>query len=375
MIPGSRVPAGMTAANWRGHPHAPWAFRNVAAFLPHAVVPAAPVARDLPDGPPLPALPLDLPAFLAATHADGFIVLHRGCIAFEHYAAGMDAAQRHLSFSVTKALVGLCAETLIAAGAVDPIARAADIVPALAASAFAGANLRSLLDMIDGVAFDEDYANPDADIHRYSKHFWGDGTGGVSAALAALPDRPGRPGFAYRTPVTDVAGLMLEAATGQPLEQLLATAVWHSAGAAGTAHWIRDTGGRVIASTGFACTLRDLARVGLWMAEQRATPAVRAIARGGDRAAFAAAGQSTRPGFSYRSGWWVDHPAGAWNALGVFGQRLHVAPGDDIVIARFGSHPVASNAATDAAHATLFAAIGDALRSARAAGHACPAPR
>ena len=49
------------------------------------------------------------------------------------------------------------------------------------------------------------------------------------------------------------------------------------------------------------------------------------------------------------------------NALGVFGQRLHVVPADDLVIARFGSHPVASNAATDLVHAHLNAAIRAAL--------------
>ena len=40
--------------------------------------------------------------------------------------------------------------------------------------------------MTDGVAFNEDYADPEAQIHRYSKQFWGDGAGGVLAALTAL---------------------------------------------------------------------------------------------------------------------------------------------------------------------------------------------
>ncbi|WP_353217743.1 serine hydrolase [Sandarakinorhabdus sp.] len=363
----------MTAANWRSHPHAPWAFRNIASFLPVARI--AGTGVDLPIGPPLPPLPpiavtgndgalLDLPALLRATHADGFLVLDRGRIVFESYAEGMTATTPHLSFSVTKALTGLLAEILIAQGLVDPATRTGNAVPELGRSAFAGATLRGLLDMVDGVGFDETYADPDAQIHRYSKHFWGDGGGGVLAALQALPVTPPVPGFAYRTPATDVAGLVIERMTGTTLDALLAAHIWGPAGAA-DAVWVRDTGGRVIASAGLACTLRDLARVGAWLLNNDSASLARAraaIAAGGDRRLFAAAGNETRPGFSYRSGWWIDHPAQAWNALGVFGQRLHLVPGEDIVIARFGSHPAASNAPTDLFHARLFAAIRAALR-------------
>ncbi len=301
------------------------------------------------------------------THADGFIVLHRGKIAFEHYAEGMTAATPHLCFSVTKSLVGLIAELLVADGTIDPTARAGTVVPELADTSFAPACLRDLLDMTDGVAFDEDYADPAAQIHDYSRHFWGDGGGGVLAALARLPQRPSSAkSFAYRTPVTDAVGLMLERLTRDPLEHLLVDRVWGPAGA-GPATWVRDTGGRVIASAGLSCTLRDLARVGRWLAMASGPPlaaARAAIAAGGDHTLFAAGNQPTRPGFSYRSFWWIDHPTGAINAFGVFGQRLHVVPEDDLVIARFGSHPVAGNAATDLVNARMNAAIRAALGTA-----------
>ncbi|MGI4878789.1 MAG: hypothetical protein ACRYG4_15020 [Janthinobacterium lividum] len=48
--------------------------------------------------------------------------------------------------------------------------------------------------MTDGVAFNEDYADPAAQIHDYSRHFWGDGGGGVLETLrrlrAASPAKP-----------------------------------------------------------------------------------------------------------------------------------------------------------------------------------------
>lgn len=354
----------MTAANWRTHPYAPWAFRNVAAFLPVAMVPAG-RAAPLPEGPPLGRVTFaggDLDALSADTHAAGLIVVHRGAVVHESYADGMTAATRHLCFSVTKSLIGLLAERMIADGTVDAGAVAGALVPELAGTAFGQAPLRALLDMVDGVPFDETYADASAQIHHYSRHFWGDATGGVLSALQALPGAVAGGGFAYRTPVSDVVGLMLERAGSASLEQLVARRIWGPAGAADDAHWVRDTGGRVIASAGFACTLRDLARVGVWLSGLGG-PETASIARGGDRAAFAAAGQDTRPGFSYRSHWWIDHPAGAWNALGVFGQRLHVVPDASLVIARFGAHPVASNAVTDALHARAFAAVRAALEA------------
>lgn len=308
MVPGA--PPGMTAANWRSHPHASWAFRNVARFLPVARLTGS--GAPLPAGPALPPIAvrgddgamLDLPAILRLTHTDGFLVLDRGRIVHESYAEGMTPTTPHLAFSVTKALAGLLAEILIAEGLVDPAAYVADAVPELGRSAFAGATLRGLLDMVDGVGFDENYADPQAQIHRYSQHFWGNGSGGVLAALQALPAGPAAPGFAYRTPATDVAGLLIERLTGATLDTLLASRIWGPAGA-GDAAWVRDTGGRVIASAGLACSVRDLARVGAWLLGARTPPVAQAraaLAAGGDCALFAAAGNETRPDFSYRSG-------------------------------------------------------------------------
>jgi CubicO group peptidase (beta-lactamase class C family) len=132
--------------------------------------------------------------------------------------------------------------------------------------------------------------------------------------------------------------------------------------------WVRDTGGRPIASAGFACSLRDLARFGLLIGKAVCgvgpaplVKAARSIAEGGNRVAFARSGQPTRPGYSYRSGWWIDHHREALNALGVFGQRLHVVPSAELVIARFGSSPTASNQPTDTFHAEWFGAIRAAL--------------
>jgi CubicO group peptidase (beta-lactamase class C family) len=46
--------------------------------------------------------------------------------------------------------------------------------------------------------------------------------------------------------------------------------------------------------------------------------------------------------------WWVTHNEhDAFEARGIHGQRLYIAPSADMVVARFASHPIARSAASD----------------------------
>jgi CubicO group peptidase (beta-lactamase class C family) len=118
--------------------------------------------------------------------------------------------------------------------------------------------------------------------------------------------------------------------------------------------------------------LRDLARFGEMLRKdgrfngQQILPkaAVDDIIRGGDKAAFAKAGYTMLPGWSYRNMWWVTHnPHGAYMARGVHGQRIFIDPEAEVVIVRYASHPVASNAANDATTLPAFEALAQHLLS------------
>ena len=98
------------------------------------------------------------------------------------------------------------------------------------------------------------------------------------------------------------------------------------------------------------------------MMEPEQRPLLGGLAIGGDRALFAAAGMTTRPHGSYRSLWWIDHgETPSLSALGVFGQRLWLAPAEALAVIRFGSHPIAGNCFTDIIHRNAFAALLAAL--------------
>ena len=115
-----------------------------------------------------------------------------------------------------------------------------------------------------------------------------------------------------------------------------------------------------------ASTLRDLARFGELMRcegscdRRQVIPAkvVTDIRRGADPEKFAKAGYTLLPGYSYRDMWWVSHNAyDAFEARGIHGQRLYVAPRAELVIARFASHPIASSAANDPITLPAFLAL------------------
>ena len=371
--PGPDVPTErrVTRDNWRLYPFSRWAFQHTRELVPSRAISPGPAPRALS------AMPVDLRSlrfddgegnrigwddFLQRTYTDALLVLHRGNVAYEYYANGMTAAKPHMLFSITKSIVGLVAERLIGAGMVDPGVRVADSLPALAGTGFAKATLRHLLDMTDGAEFDENYDDPQGEVHLYSAAYWRPerGLGGVAAALPKLTRSSAAPGtdFLYRTPVADVAGLMLRQLTGQPLAKLVEDIIWRPAGCGDEAYMLLDTAGAEIAGTGLNATMQDLARLALWLQEPAQANLLTALLAGGDRQLFANSRYGDRSAGSYRSFWWIGHdPQPSIAALGVFGQRLYIEPKAQLALIRVGSHPVASNLYTDAIHRNAIIAL------------------
>jgi CubicO group peptidase (beta-lactamase class C family) len=178
--------------------------------------------------------------------------------------------------------------------------------------------------------------------------------------------------FAYKTVNTEVMCWVMKKVTGQSLAQMLGERIWSQLGCEQDAYLTVDSIGVPMGGGGLSATLRDLARFGElmrregdWNCRQVIPEAVvHDIRRGSDPAKFAKAGYTLLKDYSYRSMWWVSHkePLGAFEGRGIHGQRLYVAPGADMVIARFASHPVAASAANDPITLPAFEAVGEFLR-------------
>ncbi|MDJ0761164.1 MAG: serine hydrolase domain-containing protein, partial [Woeseiaceae bacterium] len=101
---------------------------------------------------------------LSANYTDGMLIIHKGKIVYERYFGCLDEAGKHGAMSMTKSMTGLLAEILVVEGELDDAAIVSEIIPELAGSAFGNATVRQVMDMTTGLAYSEDYSDPNADI-------------------------------------------------------------------------------------------------------------------------------------------------------------------------------------------------------------------
>ena len=313
------------------------------------------------------------------TYTDGIVVLYRGRRIYERYFGALEAQVPHSCFSITKSYAATLCASLVQEGALDENQRIPHWLPEMKGSAYEDATLRQLMDMQIGVAYSEAYADPNADIWAYSRAgglrprpAGYSGPGNFYEYLQTLKPE-GRHGeaFAYKTVNTELMCWVMKRATGVPFAQMLSDRLWQPLGCEQDAYLTVDPIGVPMGGGGLSASLRDLARFGElmrrdgdWKGRQLVPEAVVIdVRRGGDPAKFAKAGYTLLPGYSYRSMWWVSHnELAAFEARGIHGQRLYVAPEADMVVARFASHPVAASAANDPITLPAFLALGRMLR-------------
>ena len=317
---------------------------------------------------------------LLANYTDGILVLHKGRVVYERYFGVLTPAGQHGAMSITKTFTGTLAALLVAEGTLDPQRKVADYVPELARSAFGDATVRQVMDMTTGIRFSEDYADPNAEVWAHAAAGnplpKPEGYQGPRSYYEFLQTvRPeGRHGeaFHYRTANADALGWIIARVSGRSVAQLLSERIWSQLGAEQDAYISVDASGTPFAGGGMNAGLRDLARFGELMRNggrhngQQVIPqaVVDDIRAGASREDFAKAGYDLLQGWSYRNMWWVTHnPNGAFMARGVYGQALYIDPAAEMVIARFASHPVAANAASDPTSLPAYAALARHLMS------------
>jgi CubicO group peptidase (beta-lactamase class C family) len=384
----------VTLANWQDPPFNRWSFQHL-----RELVPTARISRGAGAVRRLPRAELDLSEIrfqsgerdltvaemLAESYTDGFLVLHRGRIVAEQYFNGMREDTPHLLMSVSKSVVSTVAGVLAGQGLLDAAARVNRIVPELTGTSFEGATVQDLLDMRAGTHFDENYADPAADVRTYERvYLWRpDGAQPRSAdALAYYAtlhnDGPHGGAFRYRSILTDVLGWVLERAGGARLHELITRLVWQPMGAEFDAEITVDAHGNAMADGGICATLRDLGRFGLLFAGAGARSrgwnvvpshwiddTITGAPDGPEAFVAAEVPLRYRPGMHYRNCWWVAEPAVPFfYAAGINGQNVFVHRPSQVVIAKLSTWPTAlhpvSQVTVDAAKA-----IATALASGR----------
>ncbi len=315
---------------------------------------------------------------LDANYTDGIMIMHHGKVVYERQNGCLNELGNHAAMSMTKSMTGLLAEILVTEGKLDDKALVASIIPELKNSGFGDATVRQVMDMTTALDYSEDYADPNADIWKYSE---------AASPLPKPKDYKGPNGyfeylqtvkkngehgeaFNYRTINSDALGWIISRTTGKAVNELLSERIWQKIGAEQSAYMTVDAKGTPFAGGGLSAGLHDMARIGSLMLNKgeingkRLFPAavVDNIEAGGDKEAFAKADYKQLTNGSYTSMWWLfNNPTPIYAARGVHGQTVYVDPAADMVIVRFASYPDASNSKIDPTSLPAYKALANYL--------------
>ncbi len=159
-------------------------------------------------------------------------------------------------------------------------------------------------------------------------------------------DEPHGDAFRYRSPNSDLLGIIVERASGRRYADALGDLIWRGVGARSDGFVTVDRVGIARAAGGVSMTARDLARVGEMMRHGGASVVssrwVEDTRQNGDRDAWLRGDfPHLLPNGRYRNKWYsTGEPSGAFCAIGIHGQWLYVDPTAEVVIVRFASQPV-----------------------------------
>ncbi|TPL86329.1 serine hydrolase [Mesorhizobium sp. B2-3-13] len=351
-------------ANWRVAPFNRWSFQNLGELVPTARVAAAPGAVEVPqrdmDGllgekVTVASAPETVAEFLVRSSTDALTVMKGGKIIGDWFAPHMEFGARHIIFSVSKSVTAIIAGILEGEGVFDPEAPVTDYIPEAAGSAYGDASVRHVLDMSVSLDFEEAYLDPESAFARYRRAtLWNPGGGTESLrefilTLQRLAEPHGQT-FRYRSPNSDLLGLLLERASGQRFCDLMREKLWLPLGAVSEASVGVDMEGTARTAGGISVTPRDLARIGEMMRQGGTANGRRIVPEAWVRDTTSTGGSSEAwqrgamlplfPNGRYRNKWYqTGFENGAYCGIGIHGQWLYVDPRTEVVIAKMSSQP------------------------------------
>ena len=267
-------------------------------------------------------------AYMAANSVSGVLVLKDGKVLLERYGLGRKALDRWTSFSVAKSITS----TLVGAAVRDGKLKLTDPVtaylPELKGSAYEGVSIHDLLTMSSGVAWNEDYNDPKADIARAGALL----EPGVDPYISYVK-RLGRahpPGttWHYNTSETNLMGIVVARATGRPLAAYLSDKIWKPYGMERDAVWMVDRGGLELGGCCISMTLRDYGRMGQFMLDGGIAGGKPVLPEGWVAEATKAQIANGLGGYGYF--WWIGPEA--YEAEGIYGQSILIWPKDRLIV-------------------------------------------
>ncbi len=372
--------------NWREFPYSAYTFQNVTELVPVQAI----------EGSNNSALPELLDPnillreyqiagkmqasteFLQESYTNGLLIIKAGAIVGEYYANGMSLFAPHLVFSVSKSITGIVAGIVLKEFGVDADSKISSVIDGTEGGAYEDATIRNLLDMTVSVDFDESYASKEGVYARYRQAMlWMSREKDSAYAdenlerfILSLPKGAEDHGhrFLYKSPNSDLLGLVLQKISGIPTPLLISQKLWAPAGCR-TATITIDSKEMARTAGGVSCSLHDAAMIGElmraggnvngknlldpeWVNDTKLHGDTEVWARGEFFDSF--------PKGSYRN-LWYSIGDGDFCAIGIHGQWIYINPTKEVVIVKFSCQPKADDDELDRKSLDFFRGVCQVL--------------
>lgn len=367
--PADRVAMGQDDPGGFGHPDSVlfWnpeqqlsGFRNYEKIFHMRVVEAGEAPSPLPSRPrdfnelryEVEGASFDLAGFTRHNHVAGLLVIEDGDVVLEQYELGNGPDTKWVSYSVAKSVVSMLMGAAIQDGYVAGVdAPVTDFLPVLRGSSYEGVTIRDALRMASGVAWNEDYTDPGADVSLEIPLTMLERL----EFLASHPRvAPSGERFNYNTGETNLIGAVIRAAIGNNLSTYLSAKIWRPFGMEADASWMLvEPDGAEHGGCCISATLRDYGRIGLFaLGGGVLADAMRVLPAGWMEEAT-----TPSPAFDgYGYLWWLGEGR-SFRASGIFGQAIHVDPDEGLVIVTHSVWPTPTGDDFAAHRAAFFAAV------------------
>jgi CubicO group peptidase (beta-lactamase class C family) len=341
-------------------------YRNIEKIFPTRTVKRGAKVAALPNDPAKLAVSYQFQGsewntekFMQANRVAGLLVIQHGKVMLERYGLGQSAHDRWTSFSVGKSVTSTLIGAAIKDGAIKGLdAPIIDYIPTLKGSAYDGVSVRQLLTMTSGVKWNEDYSDPNSDVNQFALGNPGpDGENPIVAYMKKLP-REAPPGskWVYKTGESDLMGVLLARATHKHPAEYLSEKIWSKYGMERDAVWMLDRSGEELGGCCISMTLRDYGRFGLFFMQGGKIHGSSILPDGW----IAEATRAQVPKYGFQ--WWVVGDDGTYEAVGIFGQAIHIDPHQDLIIVTSSAWPEADAKKYYDNSNAYFAAVTEALR-------------
>jgi len=294
------------------------------------------------DGPPSPlpkgpdvALPAETADWITDRHMTSLLVTKGGEITFEDYFLGTVVEDRRVSWSVAKSYLSVLTGILIADGTLPGIDVAVvEYVPALSTSANKDATLKDVLQMSSGVVFNEDYLDQSSDINKMGRTLALGGSMDEFAASITENFQDAGVGWKYTSIDTHVLGMVLRAASGQSVADMVRTRIIEPLGQEADSYYLTDGFEVAFVLGGLNITTRDYARFGLMIANGGAWNGQQIVSSDWIIASTTPSAKTAPGATQYGYQWWMasDATPREYFARGVYGQYIYIDEATDVVI-------------------------------------------